>query len=656
MKKLALSVLSLAMVWCASCGGGGGAPSPPPAVTISISPASATVEIGGTAQFTATVRNTTNTAVTWQVNGITGGNATVGTIDTSGLYTAPTSVPSPAEVTVTAVSQADTSKTASATVTIKLRITVMPSTATVPAAATQQFNALVEGVANTAVTWQVNGIAGGNAAVGTISLDGVYIAPLAIPLGGTVTVTAVAQADTSRSDSASVTITHSLAMLSGQYAFSFWGFDPDLFYNAGSIVADGNGMITDGVLDLNTFRGVFPNLGLSGTYTVSEDGRVEFLLVDSDNFPYTLRAVLISPNRLHVIEFDAFAAGQGFIEKQDPDAFNDAAFAGGYALRFEGVSATGIIMFAGRMTADGAGNLTAGVMDINDFGVADTRSAPFTGTYAIAANGRGTVSLDTGTAMGILTFAVYMISSSKAYFVSLDFVPAFLGTAEEQTLASFSDAHLAGEYVFTAAGFTNVGFYYNVGRFTANGSGTTAAGVMDENNEGVTEENIAFTGTYSIAANGRGTAVLSSTLGTSEYSFYMVSPTRAFFVEHGTFAVTSGDVDAQQGGPFSTASVEGSYGFSGEGSDSYLLGQFNATGAGAVAGTVDITVIVNGGAAQPTPDQAFNATYSVTNNGRGDYTVTGAEPSQFHIYVISPSNAVLIGINEVLLMTAEKQF
>src|SRR2546423_755114 len=90
----------------------------PMAVRVTISPVSATVGAGGTQQFTATVQNTSNTAVTWQVSGVSGGNATVGTISSSGLYTAPAVVPNPATVTVTAVSQADPTKSASAQVTI----------------------------------------------------------------------------------------------------------------------------------------------------------------------------------------------------------------------------------------------------------------------------------------------------------------------------------------------------------------------------------------------------------------------------------------------------------------------------------------------------------------------------------------------------------
>jgi len=87
-------------------------------VSVTISPVSATVGAGGTQQFTATVQNTGNTAVTWQVSGVTGGNATVGTISSAGLYTAPAVVPNPAIVTVAAVSQADPTKSASAQVTI----------------------------------------------------------------------------------------------------------------------------------------------------------------------------------------------------------------------------------------------------------------------------------------------------------------------------------------------------------------------------------------------------------------------------------------------------------------------------------------------------------------------------------------------------------
>ena len=76
-----------------------------PQITVTVTGASS-VRLGGQTQFAATVANTTNTAVTWQVNGAVGGNAIAGTISASGLYAPPATIPSPNTVTVTAVSLA----------------------------------------------------------------------------------------------------------------------------------------------------------------------------------------------------------------------------------------------------------------------------------------------------------------------------------------------------------------------------------------------------------------------------------------------------------------------------------------------------------------------------------------------------------------------
>jgi uncharacterized protein (DUF1800 family) len=57
-------------------------------------------------QLTAVVANSTSNAVTWQVNGVTGGSSSEGTITAAGLYTPPAAIPSPNTVTISAVSQA----------------------------------------------------------------------------------------------------------------------------------------------------------------------------------------------------------------------------------------------------------------------------------------------------------------------------------------------------------------------------------------------------------------------------------------------------------------------------------------------------------------------------------------------------------------------
>jgi hypothetical protein len=96
-------------------------------VSVSISPSVVTLATLATQPFTATVSGSTNAAVTWQVSGVTGGNSTNGLVSTTvlgtaneAIFLAPSAVPSPASVSVTAISQADSTKSASATVTIQL--------------------------------------------------------------------------------------------------------------------------------------------------------------------------------------------------------------------------------------------------------------------------------------------------------------------------------------------------------------------------------------------------------------------------------------------------------------------------------------------------------------------------------------------------------
>ena len=108
-------IAALAALLLAGCGGRS---SPPPVIAVKVSPASATVQPGSSVAFTATVTNSANTGVNWQVNNLPGGSAKVGTISSSGIYVAPATEPNPPTVNVQAVSQADPSKMARAVVTI----------------------------------------------------------------------------------------------------------------------------------------------------------------------------------------------------------------------------------------------------------------------------------------------------------------------------------------------------------------------------------------------------------------------------------------------------------------------------------------------------------------------------------------------------------
>ena len=118
--RLAIAILPLVSVF--GCGGNGGSgmqPSSTPTVTsVTLTPGDVTIEVGATQQFSATVvgSGSFDRGVTWSVDRVPSGNASVGTISDAGVYTTP--FPAPARVTVTATSKADASRSGSGIVTI----------------------------------------------------------------------------------------------------------------------------------------------------------------------------------------------------------------------------------------------------------------------------------------------------------------------------------------------------------------------------------------------------------------------------------------------------------------------------------------------------------------------------------------------------------
>jgi hypothetical protein len=135
---LVLLALTTIQFGCGGTSGGsmGGNP-PPQGFTVTVVPKPANVRLGTPQQFTATVRNSSNQSVTWQVNGVTSGVAATGTIDASGNYLPPASLPNPNTVTVKAISAADATVTDSSTVTLLNPIPALASVAppTFPAGA-----------------------------------------------------------------------------------------------------------------------------------------------------------------------------------------------------------------------------------------------------------------------------------------------------------------------------------------------------------------------------------------------------------------------------------------------------------------------------------------------------------------------------------------
>lgn len=164
---------------------------------------------GNTLQFTATVSNVDSDAVAWAVHSAASGEPrTIGSIDSTGLYTAPVSLVSQITLTVTATSTADRRITASVPLTVDpATITVSPEAVNVLAKRTVAFTASLSNPSMGAIQWLVDGTLGGNATSGTITAAGVYTAPGINP-GNSLVIPAVSSTGWGVTGNAKVTITN----------------------------------------------------------------------------------------------------------------------------------------------------------------------------------------------------------------------------------------------------------------------------------------------------------------------------------------------------------------------------------------------------------------------------------------------------------------
>jgi uncharacterized protein YjdB len=168
-------------------------------VTVAVDPATATVAAGGSQAFSCSVSGSSDTACTWSVRE----GAAGGAVTSAGVYTAPQAA---GTYHVVATSEADATRTATATVTVTasqaqaVAVTIAPRTASVSAGGSQAFSCSVTGSTDAACTWSVQEGASG----GAVTSAGVYTAPQA---AGTYHVVAKSQADVTKSDTATVTVT-----------------------------------------------------------------------------------------------------------------------------------------------------------------------------------------------------------------------------------------------------------------------------------------------------------------------------------------------------------------------------------------------------------------------------------------------------------------
>lgn len=636
-----------------------------PAITVSITPANPSVQTGNTQQFTATVANTSNTAVTWQVNDVTGGAAATGTISNSGLFTAPAAVPSPATVTVKAISAADAAVTASVTVTITapppppvVSVDLQPPTAVVQVGLTRQFTATVANAANTAVTWSLSGAGCAGAACGNIDANGLYTAPAAVPNPATVTVTATSVQDPSKSDTAAVTVVAAppidmLSLLDGRYVLTTMDQERNGFVT-GTLDFDGAGQVTGGTVDLNVPEATTQTTISSGTYTIETDGRGRLTLAVTGVGTVHFSLVVVNSDLARIIYFEPTSTGDlfGTLEKQSATATPT----GRYVFRLEGTGLTGRRGYVGVLdfgTNTSALDFTEPVPTgfADGYGTLRVDSVSFSASAANA-QGRGTLTID-GAQTGTMQFAYWVINASRLAIIPLDPVapiiagtpganPASGGVADKQGAIGSAGPLAAGGYVYTGMGFDSVGVFTRGARIASIG-GASSPSVSDQvgDSEG---QLLGVASTCDTALEASGRSDMFCIPGGYGVRVFFIDGDHGHALVYGGAGFGVGEFYRQSAATFTTADIAGEYSLIAFGDEfaNNVTGDVAVTAAGLLSGTEDISE--NG---VQEPDVEFTGSYVLNANGTGDTSITAAGiTSQHRFWVVSPSRIIGFTIND----------
>ena len=532
------------------------------------------------------------------------------------------------------------SPTATQTLTPNQTVTF---TATVNSTVTS--TGVVTNITSTGVTWEVDGTVGGAPTTGTISTSGVFTAPATVNVATSHIVSAVSVSDTSASASTTVdivpqpeiTIAPTMATVPAGQMQTFTVTYSSTVISTNQVV---NWFVNGSPSGQNT---AFGQVSAAGVYTPPQV---------PPSAPVTVTAVLQS---------DTSQTASATVM----DTYGTASLANSYAFLIRGETTLGRFLRAGTFTADGKGNITGGIEDIN--GVALPSPAPggtsFTGTYRVNADGRGTMLFNDGFggnfgAPAGSKFSIVIASAQQVQVAESDVFASGSGEADLQSSSPPSATAFSGTYVFDFSGTdASANPLSRIGEFNATAGGAaTSGGSEDINDNGaLTASSPVTTFSYSLGASGgRGTATLVDGSGTKNFSFYELPTGRLRFIEidAAPAPVVGGDAVAQSApsGGFNLTDLGGSLlaattGINSSGAVA-TVASFSASGTGALQ---PVTVTQNNvGTVTQVPSNSSNA-YAVAPNGRG--TIMLGTGQAYVFYLIASNQGVIQETDQVVSST-----
>jgi len=441
------------------------------------------------------------------------------------------------------------------------------------------------------------------------------------------------------------------ASLNGQYVYEVHGslVSGQPYREFGVFTADGAGHITSGTDDFATTNsgGVLTN-STTGSYTVANDGTgfislgPTVLSTSANVSQVTFAITLASSSKIALMEADSFADGAGTSELQDPTALATTP-SGTFVFRLhQTISAQGGGSSASQVGAITiSGGAITGNMDQN-LGGTTSQLTLTSGTMNAPVSGLGSGTF-TDSSSVTTDFFYYVVNSGE--FVMLVSTPSAVGSGSAEAQTGTVGNGLSGSYAFGSRGDDNfsTGFFdgiATVGRFTA--SSGAISGLEDSMQDGTYSASVPLSSCYTAASTGR--VVVTNCSGAISQIFWMVNPSRAFFLNNDSTVIEDGTADLQTASSFAASSLKGQFalvmdGIGGIGLTPEILarvGTLQFDGSSKLV-LIELANASGFGSGAQSPG-ALSGTYSVSSNGRVTGTL-GGSTLNFVLYGVSGSNA-----------------
>jgi len=324
---------------------------------------------------------------------------------------------------------------------------------------------------------------------------------------------------------------------------------------------------------------------------------------------------------------------------------NNAELSGQYAFLLSGFDAAGNpLASAGKFTADGNGNITGGVVDVNGTALSAPVSATLSAaTYSVGADNRGKLTLSrTGSTTTYVISLNSFSGSSSGGIAAAGTITEFDVTGQSltgvialQTPAAFNTASITGGFAFGEYGFAanNTAATLQrraaIGEIQFNGTSVISSAELLATALGSTPV-VPASGALTVASSGRGTLslVLPNSGGTINLVAYVVSATKLFLLSADPASGTGSARDLLSGTALAQTIANGSFGNASL--NAIAIARTQALGVNSSGGfypdaqlaieTFDgagkITIAADEDAGGVVTANSLYGTYSVATNGR----------------------------------------